>query len=128
MTDRVWTYPLDAGSIGVNFDGGGYPIFPGALWEGIVPYPWHLLGVRFIADQPGNFRVNIKAQPFSTYFPGGFLDIHAAGPQMVGNDSFEDTILNGYTTTFDAHTCLQVVADNVVNLTRCTVVLDVLRG
>lgn len=128
MTDRVWKYPLDAGSIGVNFDGGGSTIFPGALWEGIVPYPWHLVGVRFIADQSGNFTVNIKTQPFSSYFPGGFVNIHAAAPQMVGADQFEDTTLNGYTTAFDSHTCIQVVADNVVNLTRCTVVLDVLRG
>jgi hypothetical protein len=110
----------------VTFDGGGAAIVAGAHAWCRVDMACTIVGVSLLADQDGDFEVDIYKDTFANYPPTGADSIVAsAPPTLSGADSSEDTTLTGWTTALAAGDVLIFEVTNCVDIEKCVLSLVV---
>lgn len=117
------------GAIVVVFDGGGSAIASGTQIDIRVPWTATIDRATILGDQTGSLAIVIWNDTYANFPPTSADDISGSG-LLIGNATkVEDTTLIGWTAALSAGDILRFNASGVaVNITRATVVLEVVKG
>ena len=110
-------------------DGGGSVISTGIAGDLRVDFGGTIKRATLLADQVGSIVVDIYKDTLANYPPVVADSISAsAKPTITSDDASEDSTLTGWTTAFNAGDIFRFNVDSVTTVTRCTVVLEVLKS
>jgi hypothetical protein len=109
-------------------DGGGAVITTGVKGDISIPFACTIVGVRLLADQTGSIRVDLWKTTYAAFPPTSGNHIDASAPATISAATkSEDTTLTGWSTAVSAGDVLRFNVYSCSTITRCTVVLDVVR-
>ena len=111
--------------VGVTIDGGGSAISTGVKGYTSIPATGTIVRVRLLADQNGTAVMDIWKDTFANFPPTVADTITAAAkPTLAGPaDSYDDTVLAGWTTAVTAGDVLGFNVDSAGTVTRLTLEL-----
>lgn len=111
-----------------EIDGGGAVITTGVKGEISVPFACTITAVTLLADQSGSIVVDIWKDTYANYPPTVADTITASTkPTISAATKATDSTLTGWTTAITAGDTLKFNVDSVSTITRCTVILTVLK-
>jgi hypothetical protein len=117
---------LRKSTIAWTIDGGGSAIGTGDKGDVLVPFACTIVAVTLLADQTGSIVVDIKKAAYADYPPASSI---CAGdkPTISSDDRSNSSALTGWTTAIAEGDTLRFSVDSASTITRCAVVLTVLR-
>ena len=119
---------LITGALTFILNGQGQTIATGVHGDLSPEYGGQITRARALADQVGSMAVDVWVAPFADYAPTNVDSITASAPITISsNDCSDDTTLTGWTTTFSAFDTFRFNVDSCSAITRCTLILYVLR-
>mgnify|MGYP003650134438 FL=1 len=111
-----------------EIDGGGAAITTGVKGEIRVPFACTITEYTLLADQSGSIVVDLWVDTYANYPPTVADTITAsAKPTISATTKATSSTLTGWTTSIAAGSTMKFNVDSITTLTRCTVILTVLK-
>lgn len=122
------TVPTAMGTITFIIDGGGSTISTGVAGFLEIPFDCTIQQVTMLADQTGTIVVDIWKDTYANYPPDNSDSITASAvPTITSAVKSQDLTLTGWTTSVSAGDILGFNVDNVTDVQRVTIALEVLK-
>jgi len=113
-------------SITFIIDGGGSAITAGIKGDLLIPFNATIKSVTLLADQTGNFVLDIWNDLIGNFPPTVADSITAsAKPTLTAQDTYQDATLPGWNITLDKNDVLRFNVDSSSTVERVTVILEV---
>ncbi len=109
-----------------EIDGGGAVITTGVKGEIYVPFACTITAATLLADQSGSIVVDVYKAAYASYPPSSSI-CASAKPTISATNKATDSTLTGWTTAIAAGDTLRFNVDSVGTVTRCTVILTVVK-
>lgn len=130
----LWTFDygvitgVPSSVIVFTLDNGADPIAVGTQADFWAPYDATIQGVTLLADQSGSIVIDIWKDTYGNYPPTDADSITASAvPTISSALKYQDLTLTGWTTSITDGNCLRVNVDSCSLITRCTLILKVLK-